>query len=401
MNQDTQKKIFVGIVFFLFVTNLFVSNGSVEFWTPEKETIASVLDFEENTALVQPTNLPSLITAQLSHISQERFFLRLPGILILILTFFGIYNLGKKIFGETTISYTLLVLGSSFLTLNFAKFATSDIWLFSSLTFIAFSIILYLKQPIKKWSRIGIASVSIGALTNPIATFIFTLLMGGLLFFIHPNGKRLKGLAIWFSPFLLSLILFFTDIFSFQSSYVEILGLTAVRFHIYLIIILLGILPWIAFLPSALWNMFKRLRQGEELALISFSWVFASIFSFSLASQAIFSLIIAKQIKDYSDKNYPYENAVKSTALLHLGLILFGAIYLIIISWENLKGVGFRAAMVTTLFYWMGCLLAFIGLYGKNNKIIIGGLSLAGLLATYFFWVKAFPILYQAMYYTN
>lgn len=394
MNQATQIKVFAGIVFFLLVTNLFVSNSTSDFWMEERESIGTQIIVDPIPTLDKPTNLPSFILTQLSYINQDRFFLRIPGVLILLLTFLGIHNLGKKIFGEQTIFYTLLVLGSSFLTVNMAKFATSDIWLLSSQTCIAFSLIFFLKQPLQKWKQTGLVAVLFGALINPFSTFLFTLLMSLLLFFIHPKGKTLKSLWIWVVPFFLSLALYFLDIFSFQSSYVEFFKSPFLKFPIYLGLLLLGILPWFAFFPSGLWNMFKRLRQGEELALISFCWIIGSIFSFSLASQVVFALLIAKQIQGFFDKNFPYENLVKSSALIHLGLVLFGAMYLIIISWENLKGVGFRAAMITTLFYWMGCLLCFIGLYGKSKKLILGGLSLAGLLATYFFWVKAFPLLY-------
>ena len=60
----------------------------------------------------------------------NEFGLRLPNVIVLLLTFFGFYYFGKKIFGLKNTVVTLLVLGSSFLPVNLAKFATGDVWLF-------------------------------------------------------------------------------------------------------------------------------------------------------------------------------------------------------------------------------------------------------------------------------
>lgn len=385
MNRTNQIKVFAAVVFYLLITNLLINNGVIEFWDVESNHLK--ISAESGA----PQNLPSLILSELIQITTDKFLLRIPGILILLLSFYGIYNLGKRVFGQETILYTLLVLATSLLTLNLAKFSTSDIWLFSGHTLTVLSLILYIKQPIQKWKMTGLAAVTLGCLINPLSTFLLLLITGFFLYFLHPNGKRINDLVLWNLPVLAGFILSFFGIFLYESSATEFMNQSQINIFKYLIIIFLGILPWFTFFPSALWNMAKRFKQREELAIITFCWTIGSIFSFSAASQVVFALIIAKQIQGFFDKNYPYENMVKSSALMHLGVILFGAIYLIMISWENLKGAGFRAAMMTTLFYWIGCLISFIGLYGKNKKMIVGGLSIAGLLASYFFWTKAFP----------
>lgn len=387
MSQTKQIKIFTAIVFILFINNLLVTNSTIEWWAPETANLTTL----ENGI---PNNLPSLILTQLSEVTSDKFVLRLPGILILFLTFLGIFNLGKRVFGQKTILYTLLVLASSILLPNISKFATSDIWLFSAQTFTALAMILFLKQPIQRWKMIGFGALFLGVLVNPISMLVFTSLMGGLLFFIHPKGKNLQSLWIWSLPFLIGFGSKFLGIFNFTPPPTEFISLPELSIYKYVIIIFLGTLPWFIFFPSGIWNMVKRLRQKEELAVITFSWMMGSLFSISLAAQVVFALIIAKQLQGFFDKNFPYGNMVKSSALMHLGVILFGAIYLIIISWENLKAEGFRAAMVSTLFYWMGCLLAFIGLYGPNKKIILGGLAFAGLLVSHFFWTKAFGLFF-------
>jgi len=383
MEKPVRIKIFAAIAFYLFATNLLVQNGLLEWWPVERA---------HWTAADQPQNLPAVLLSALRNAGADAFSVRLPGLLVLLGTLVGFFVLGKKILRQSTVLYALLVAGSSLLLPNVAKFATSDIWLFAAQTFTALALIFYLKQPLPKWKIAGLFALFLGALVNPVSMALFVGLMGGGLFFLHKNGRQMVGLWLWLLPVLGGLAAAFVGLLPGFISPFEWTHIAQVSWYKYLIISFLGVFPWIGFALPGVWQTIQRVRRKEEFSIIMLCWLVGGLFSFSITPQLVLAILIAKQIEGFFDPRYPYDNAVKATSLIHLGVVLFGAIYLILISWENLKGLGFRTAMMTTLFYWMGTLLAFIGLYGKNRSVIIGGLAAAGLLGTWFFWTKAFPV---------
>ncbi len=393
MKQENQVKIFGIIVFYLFVLNLLYNNGIIErspdpYWI---EWVSQITSF--NDASSQIINLHHLLFLNFSD-SSNLFTIRVPGVLVLLLSCWGMFHFGKKIFGKQTITITLLTLISSFLIPLSGKFATADIWLFAAQTLSTIFLILYLKQPIFKWHIWHALAVLSGILIEPVSTIVFTLLLCVFFYFLHPNGKVLKNCWGFLLTIPIALGLYFGGIFSYNFNSLPILNINYQSTSIlnYFTAIIIGILPWFVFFPAALKNMIIRFRKREELAIITCGWLLASIFSFSLATQAILALLIAKQVIGYFDKNYPYENWVKTTSILHLGFALFAAIYWMIIWWEKYTGDGFRPAMWTSFLYWSGCLVAFLGLYGKNQKSIIVGLTMAGLLTSYLFWSQVFPL---------
>ena len=48
--------------------------------------------------------------------------------------------------------------------------------------------------------------------------------------------------------------------------------------------------------------------------------------------------------------------------------------------------------MAFSAVYWMLSFAAVIGLYGYNRRFVLGGMALAGLLATSLFWLQLFPL---------
>lgn len=393
MKRENQVKLFGAIVFYFFVLNLFSFNAIIpaDFFHNILGLIPVTSDLPENSYL--GINLFDLIFQ--GSFEGDLFLKRLPGVLAAIIGCLSIYFFGKKILGIKTISFTLLILVSNFHLPMLVKSISSDIWLFLLHSISTIFLIIFLKQPAQKWHISYTILLIFSGLLAPISTAGFNLILWVLLYFLHPKGNNLKncwGLVIGLS---IPIILYLTGIFSFdfKDSTLFLISLNNLSIWKYLLLIIGLSLPWTIFLPSAIWHLIKRFRKKEELAIITFSWFVASLISLSPAIHLLFSILIAKQLFGFFEKNYPYENQVKSFALLHLGTALFAAIYWMIIWWDAFKGDGFRPAMFTSFIYWSGCLLAFLGLYGKHQKPIILGMASAGLLGTYLFWSQVFPLL--------
>lgn len=156
----------------------------------------------------------------------------------------------------------------------------------------------------------------------------------------------------------------------------------------YSLISILGMLPWIAFLPAAIIDMTKKLKRKEELSILSSGWLLGAILSFSLGLQAIFALLIAKQIEAFFHPNYPYANWVKTFAALNIVAAFIGGIFLMLNGFYALEMEGFRLGMSIGAVYWIPAFLAVVGIFGKNNRLITGGAALSGLLLTSFFWIR-------------
>ena len=389
MSQRYQSFLF--IVFGVFVVNLFSMNSYTPVWS-DAET-ASLEGAKELLFQGTPPNFASAFVGFLEFRWEDVFINRLPGAFLLILGFFGIYAWGKKIFGKQTILNTLVVLASSFLVVNVAKFATSDAWLFCFQVLSVLALLLFLKQPTLQWNIWHGIFVGLGLLVHPISTLVLTVSQGGLLMIFHKNGKRLLKLYFWLVPALLVGISYAQGFPTFETYQPFFISYETIGAGNYFLWLLYGILPWFAFLPAGMRHVLKQFRKQEELSIIVLSILVAGMVSMSLVPQFVFALIIAKQVKGFFEEKYPYDNLIKLGAVLHLLVVMVGAMILMIGGWQELKGIGFRTMMVISSIYWICSLAGVIGVYGKNRRVVIGSAAVAGLFVTFLFWGQVFPLL--------
>lgn len=389
-------KFFLFIAAFTFVINLLIMNEFTTIFSGAESNF--LLDVQallgkgtniSNAKALLPIWFDSLMY---SNSGLNEFGLRLPNVIILILTFVGFYFYGKKIFGVKTTAVTLLVIGSSFLPVNFAKLATGDTWLFGAQLMSFVMMILYLKQPIVKWKWGVWIMVVLGALIHPMSMFVWSLGMWGYLQMVHPKGKNLKGLILLPLVLVTYLPLYFFGYVTFDMPHF-LMGIGSGNFKYFFVFTLLGILPWFGFLPASIWDMIQKLRKKEELAIITFGWILFSIFSQGMVILAALSFIIAKNLLAFFQKNYPYRRWVKGFTLLNMiftFVILFGAL---LGGFLNFKGMGYRSVLGVSMLYWMASMAAVLGLFMTKNSLVTGGMAVSGLMATWLLWLQVNPLL--------
>ena len=341
--------------------------------------------------IIQPPTLPGLLYTGLRQLTTDLFALRLPGILLLVITFGLLFAYGRKLFGASTIYVALLVLASSLLINVAAKFALADNLLLLGLTGLFLSSIHYLKTgrgAAAVW-LFGLAS----AWTQPVVTLVGGLSLYGLLRQFHPQGKGLDKLylyavlptaagAVWLLSGSLTGVGF--SLGAFVRPVHHWLGLQA-----------LGLLPWLGFLLAALWNTGVKARKGEELSIILGSAFVASLLTGSLLPQIVLGLMIARQVNDFFRPGYPYRPIIVFGSIVQLVGFFFLAMYVMMTGFRELGGTGFRVGMALGLVYWIPGVFGLVGMWSKGPKLLIGGRVLSGLLVMLIGWLLLFPVVQQ------
>ena len=341
----------------------------------------------------QRFRLPAIIfQLHYKEVGFDLFVLRLPQVFLLILTLLGFYWWGKKLFGLSTVFMTLLVISSTFLVVTCTKFVGFDVWLVAFQLTGFTSLVLFLKQPIWNWRLLFWVATLGAVLVEPASAFVYAFGMWLFFVFAHPKGRNLIGFYDIFFWIVIICVAYFNGGF-FNGAKGLFFHYSQTSLEDYFLVQLVGMLPWIAFLPAALADLIRKLRDREEMAIILSGFFFFSLFSFGLILQFAFALLIAKQVEYYFKPNYPYANLVKSVAVLNLIVSFFLVAVLLLTGYESFGAIGFRSRMGIGGVYWAFTFISVIGLFGQNKKIIIGSMTLAGMLTMLLFWTQIQPLL--------
>jgi len=387
MKFSFELKTFFGVAALIFVVNLLFTNDYTTFWNGAESDLLLASQIGEQTLALFP-KWKLMTIAKVAGF--QSFMLRLPSVLILISSLIGFWFFGKQVFGNRTTLFTILILISSFLVPNLSKWATGDAWLFGSHLLTATTLILYIKRPQTGTLIAAVLFSIIGLGTNFYATSLFLIPLLAYWFVRHPQGKKTALLA-----FLPAIILFGAYGFLYLNGAVSGTYLAPFELSIpkYLGISLLGMLPWIAFLPAAFIDMFAKLKKKEEMSIITSGWLLAGLLSFSISLQAAFAFLIAKQIQAFFHPNYPYTNWVKTFGVLNIVGAFVGGMLLMLNGFYLLEMEGFRLGMSVGAVYWIPGFLGVVGLMGKRNSMMMGGMAASGLLFTFFFWARIGPVM--------
>ena len=325
----------------------------------------------------------------------NEFYLRLPNVLVLLMSFLVFYYGAKRLFGLESTELTLLIVASSFLVPAMAKMATSDIWLMASHLSIAICLIRCIKQNQKIWLFGFYGSLVLAMFIHLISTFIFVLVLLSGLYFFHPKGRMMNKWLLMGPP-LLILVGLFTDGLSqygltlFLGTHIQNVGL---NWWQYLLVLFLGLLPWLGFVPAVLWDLVKKMRAREELAIIGGCCILAGLLSKSLVPTWFLALFIGKHLMAFLSRKYPYGRSVLFFALTNMVLTFFAAFLMMMSGYLQFESLGFRSAVSVGATYWMFSLLGVIGLLGRNKAMTISGLGASALFAFFLFWSNVYPII--------
>ncbi|MCB0703668.1 MAG: glycosyltransferase family 39 protein [Saprospiraceae bacterium] len=390
MEKSPAYNPFYWLVGLIFIANLLLFNDWLS-WQPLAEIellgVASENQSGWLPGLIQHTFLKQAI--------YKPFLIRLPSVLLLLITFRLMYAFGKPLFGTKRIINSLLVLSVSWMILPIGKLASADSLLFSGLILALLCALHFLKSGQKKWRYGHFAFLLIAFWTNPWVTSLVLLLFDQVVYITHPTGKRILQLWHWAILPVLFLGTWLCGGFPFPQEwfYADLLNGYIGRYAAWN---MLGVLPFWGFLFAGLWQAFSNLRKGEEWAKLILAFLIAGLF-FGPLLQFAFSLAIARSLDDYAHPNYPYRSIVRGFSLLGLlSVFCLGALGMLN-GFYWLQASGFRAAMAICIGFWVPYFFAILGLWSlregqyRNMAVLAGGVS-------FFFLLVQFMPIYEGLH---
>jgi len=324
------------------------------------------------------------------------FFYRLPSVLMYLLSVVLFYRWGKDLFGKQSLELALIVLGGSLFLPIMAKMASLDIWslFFDLATWL--SLVHFQKSGTKKWllriALFGSLAVLFGQFHSLLLMLIWQV--GYYRLIPESNEAIKKNLA---QPFVIIYLVFgISYILGNQGGdsayYFKIFNLSH---HQFLLFSLLGMGPFIGFCMAAFRDLFYKLKRNEELARLLLIALVGSFLTQSLVFPFLLVFMTARQLHHYFyTPNYPWKNWVKTWQILHLITVFIVVILALLGGFAAFETDGFRAVLGCSAAYWMFSFMAVVGLYGQQRDYVIGGMTLAGVVALLFFWVQVYPFLH-------
>ena len=270
--KQSRSQFIIILAVFITIVNLLIYNDIASFWDRGEVGLMSVLQRDvpaESNLAPLPFQLLSQIYGQ---ISLSTLFLRLPAGFAILFTLSGLYFLGRRIFGEPAARMATLVAACSFLLLFFGKLVGVDAWLIAAQTFQVLGLIYYLKQPQMVMSFRANLPFFLGCYFAPISMFLWTgtiLLFYGL---FHKNGKNILKPIFSIPVLLIVIIVIISGGINWETPGLLMAWPTG-NITNFITYNLLAYLPWLAFLPVALWDVFKKLKNQEELATVYVGWL--------------------------------------------------------------------------------------------------------------------------------
>lgn len=394
--NSSQYRFFCWVIAFLTAAQLLVGLDYITLW-PGAEARLVWAAVRADWAGSYPVAFLSTIPA-----ASDYWLLayRLPGVLLLGVGVVLFFRWGTALFGRPAVETTLLVAAASLFIPLVAKAATLDIWRLGLELAAWVALLRYFKTPTRPWllwSALmgGLAVVLVGR-ASLVLFIIFQVLYYRMLVNEDANLKRQFGkpfVLIYLAAAVAHLVRYLLGAGAGSAFLAfDFMGLGHLRFVGYS---LLGLLPFVGFMVAALRDLFYKLKRGEELAQLLAVALLAAVLTQSLLFPFLLAFITAKQVQHYfQQKNYPWQDWVKATQVLHLVLVFVGAIVALVSGFIQYQADGFRMVLGCGAAYWMFSFLGVVGLYGFRRDYVLGGMTLAGVLTLLFFWVQVYPYLH-------
>jgi len=391
MSWDARNQLFFGILCLLFLVNLLSLNDVISLWNG-----AETHTWQYITAADSTLTDPFLATHQLMLSAADELpgtvWLRLSNGLLLLISLGVFYFVGLPIFGGKTTRLALLAILSSWLLISAAKVSSLDAWSAAWQMLSALLLIRFLKQPQLIWRITFYAFAFLALWSAPVGSTLLLVLMGTGYAIWHPERREMMRLNPWLAVLGSLGLLYGMDLLRVQPGYAYF-PWDWRWYPQYLLYSVAAVLPMLGFLIAGMVDGVRKLRRGEERALILLIWLGAALLAQSLSLQLVFALLIAKHLQDFFLDKYPYGGLIKTISLLHLILLFFVALFAMIGGLIQFSGVGFRSGLAFAGSYWMLSLAGVIGLYAKNVRFVWAGTLLGGILVYGLFLLRILPLI--------
>jgi len=325
----------------------------------------------------------------------NEFWMRSASMVVGLVILFVWWAKGRPLFGlgVQLIHLVMITAGWGFVYLS--KLLNGDIVLILWQSLFALSLLTWMKRQNRTDFAFMVVSMIFGVWTHPVSMALFgAVLVTALQLFKLLDNQQHRSVWFVFIPSLVAGFLVSSQLSPIPDEFFFI-GFKSLGILDYLIYLGFSVIPFVAFLPSAIWEMIQKVRKGEELSKIFASLLLASIICQSAFVFIILTLMMARQMLRYFFPNYPYQSIVKGTAVLTMISFFITAVAAMMTGVGGLQGSGFAA--MATLFgsTWICCFIAVIGLYSFRKPMVFGGFVGMGILFTLLLNVRVGPYLEQ------
>lgn len=385
MKFQSLPSIFVYVLVFIAINALFVLNEQTGFLMDSEFKLIIGDRFGEHPFWVG-------LSQQIFELTGGQSFIwRLVSMIALVISLLASYNIGKKLFGKDSLQWAMIIMTSSIFLLFYGRFFSLDTIYFVLQLPLALLMIDYIKTPKTKNLLILIPLLLLCFSLDWYRTLVFIFLFGsGIYAFLFQIRKSIKIVYLLFSLSFLVVNYLFVGAGSFNNFFLLQSG--TLGLHSYVIILLVGFLPFIGFVLAGIFSLPLQIKRKDEFSIWMFLLLVAGLISFSMIPVFVFSMLIGKHSLAFASERYKYKNLVKTSFLVHLTLILVGGIVTLIWAFIEYRGAGFRAGLGLCSIYWVLAFATVVGLYGGNMKYYLRAPLLAGPLFVLFFWVLVYQL---------
>lgn len=376
---------FVYALVFLVVNSLFILNDNTFYLMRGELPLLSQPIFDS------PTSIQQLFHSLFELLAQEKFYWRLVSMAMLCISILSSYRIGKKLFGQSSLQWAIIVMVCSVFFLFYARFMLLDLVYLSVQLPLSLLLISWIKTKQNAQLLVALLLAGVMVIMDPYRTILFLFYFGlGTWIFLFQTKKSLKiiygvlALATAAFSFTYYGAGLYNDLFLFQAS-----SGTLVNF---IMLLLLGLLPFIGFYLAGLISLPTQIKRKEEWSIWVFLLLVPAVLSFSVFSIFPLALLIGKHSLAFESEKYRYERLVKASFLLHLAFILVVGIVGLVWAFLEYRGSGFRAGLGICSVYWILSFVTVIGLYGKNPTYYLRAPLLLGPLFVLFFWLLIYQL---------
>jgi hypothetical protein len=384
------RRIF-GLVGFFFVLSLFWYTDQYTLWTGGESRLAALLLDGESSGIWLPVLFSQLPDGVFGNdLWQLRLFLGVFPALIVVIQCYGY---GQKLLGLSRTWGWMIILVSIPVWVQIAKTASFDIWLAVFQLTAVFSALQYLKSPGWSHQLLSLVALLIAGWLAPISTLVFSLILWVLLWRLHPQGKGMIRLGWLPVQGVLLVALLAMPPAQPLPFWLGWEGSFPLGWQ--LLLLLIGVLPWLPFLPGVLADLYRNGRRKEEFSVLFGGLWLAALLSGGVIALIVLGLLLARQVSAFHLQGYPWKNLVKTFALLHLVVAFIAITVGMMGGYYQFGAVGFRAAMAAGSVYWIASFVSVIGLYGQRPGYLWGGMAAAGAWLLFIGNVQVGPLVEQ------